>query len=396
MKKTIEQGIIVTLGALGIASAAQAAGPVARSEDRAGAEMAKAQTMAVPILNWTAPQFMNLPATAGTNLSVAATAAPSGPAGKPAGGHQKVQLDLATLIPLPPCRLVDTRGLFNPVYGSGGPFASFEVRVYRASGNCGIPAGNNRVKGVSLAVTTMPTPASGDVEVVSESAPLGGTVLMVIQAGLWNSATTVSPVDAEGDIKVQVRLTAADMAIDVNGYYAAPDPANTADLYYVNGNYNADGGLLYVQTASTIGAAVRGFGPNADVRLAQGNNAIDVADGGLRVRGAGANTDTMLFRHVVDTAGSFGAGGTLCNVGTPTASVIDNTTTNGNPNALLIITPRALNSVGPAPPIGKTYFAIYDDTGACVAAANNKWLIKTVDGSALVNGQQFNVLVATP
>jgi hypothetical protein len=48
-------------------------------------------------------------------------------------------------------------------------------------------------------VTTPPTAASGDIEVLSEAATLGSTVIMVIQAGQWNSATTVSAVDVDGD-----------------------------------------------------------------------------------------------------------------------------------------------------------------------------------------------------
>ena len=34
-----------------------------------------------------------------------------------------------------------------------------------------------------------------------------------------------------------------------------------------------------------------------DVRLAQGTNAIDIASGGVRARGAGINTDTFAFIH---------------------------------------------------------------------------------------------------
>ena len=64
--------------------------------------------------------------------------------------------------------------------------------------------------GVSLAVTTLPTPASGDVEVIASGVTLGNTVLMVIQAGLWNSADTVTGVNSAGSFQIQVRSTPAE------------------------------------------------------------------------------------------------------------------------------------------------------------------------------------------
>src|SRR5205807_1175479 len=133
-----------------------------------------------------------------------------------------------------PCRLVDTRGVFSPVY-AGGAFAANEVRVYSAAGNCGIPAGSNRVQGVSIAITTLPTAASGDIEEIKNGATLGNTVAMVIQAGQWNSVSATPWVDATGKFQVQLRSTPGDVVIDLNGYYGTTNAANTTDFLQING-----------------------------------------------------------------------------------------------------------------------------------------------------------------
>jgi hypothetical protein len=274
---------------MALATSAMAAGITPVAEVRSQASPSAA-VMNPPLENWVAPQFYNAPVGAISS---------DGSFGAKGTTMAKTARTLATFIPVAPCRLVDTRGSFNPVYGSGGPFAPNEVRVYQAAGNCGIPAGSNRILAVSVAVTTLPTAASGDVEVIANNATLGGTVLMVIQAGLWNSATTATGVDASGNFKVQIRQTSANMALDVNGYYAQMDPSNTGDFYSILGNFDSDGGLLNVNETGAIGAAIRGVNPSSDVRLAQGENAIDVVSGGLRVRGAGVNTDTLAAVHQV-------------------------------------------------------------------------------------------------
>jgi hypothetical protein len=245
-----------------------------------------------PLENWVAPQFYNAPVGAISS---------DGSFGAKGATMAKAARTLATFIPVTPCRLVDTRGSRGEVF-AGGPYANNEVRTYQAAGNCGIPAGSNRLLGVSLAVTTLPTTTSGDIEVIAANATLGSTVLMVMQLGLWNSATTVSGVDSNGNFKVQVRYlqpTSTQIAIDVNGYYAQMDPSNTSDFYSILGNFDSDGGLLNVNETGSTGAAIRGVNPSSDVRLAQGENAIDVVSGGLRVRGAGVNTDTLAAVHQV-------------------------------------------------------------------------------------------------
>src|SRR3982751_6804843 len=62
-----------------------------------------------PGSNWAARQFINIPLGASSS---------DGSFGKEItkGQGNGSARTLATFIPVPPCRLVDTRGLFNPVY----------------------------------------------------------------------------------------------------------------------------------------------------------------------------------------------------------------------------------------------------------------------------------------
>jgi hypothetical protein len=335
----------------------------------------------IPLVEWSAPQFFNAPS--GVTSSM--------PGFQAKGVTAKAALDLATFIPIAPCRLVDTRGLFSPVY-AGGPFSAGQTRVYRASGNCGVLAGNDRVKAVSLAVTTPPTAASGDIEVVSEAATLGSTVVMVIQAGQWNSATTVSAVDPQGDFKVQLRGTPGDVVIDINGYYASVSQSQS-DFINVDGSYSA--GLFFVYNHNPAGAAIRGYntGGISDVNLALGNNAIDIATGGIRIRNSGLNTSGAAFVHKVSAATR------MC--GNDAYSVIDHPDLNDVPRAIIIITPvenynNSTGATGTNGPSATTYTPMVQYLAPGVCAPNGRWSIRRSDNTVHVDGTGFNVLVLSP
>lgn len=388
MNRAIVKSITLGLACAALTMSSFAAtGSGVGTEGSGGNARAAGSLRDVPLTNWSAPQFFDAPA--GVTGSMEGFQTPTKDL-----FTRAAQLTLATFIPITPCRLVDTRGLFSPVY-AGGPFAAGQIRVYRASGNCGVPAGNARVRAVSLAVTTPPTVASGDIEVLSESATLGGTVVMVIQAAQWNSATTVTAVDTEGDFKVQLRGTPGDVVIDINGYYASTNDVNN-DYISIVGSYALGGGLLYVENNSAAGAAINAVGNTAQVMLSSGTTAIDIFSGGIRVRGAGADTNTTVFKHVVDTAGTFVAGtGSLCGLGAGfnNISVMDNQYLNGNPNAIVFITPKSeFNGVFLA--AGSRLMAFYDAN--CGVAADNHWSIADVNGGALPNGLQIHVMVIRP
>lgn len=357
------------------AASAMAAGLAPSMEQRLDA-VSQSGMVNPPLENWAAPQFFNAPNGAFSS---------DGSFGIKAGADLKAARTLSTFIPVAPCRLVDTRGAFNPVYG-GPAFTANEIRNYVAVGHCGIPAGANRVQAVSVAVTTLPTPASGDVEVIATGATLGGTVLMVMQAGLWNSATTATGVDASGSFQVQIRSTAANMALDVNGYYAQMDPSNTTDFFSIVGNYNLDGGLLDITEQGVVGGALRAVGGGgADVRLAQGANAIDVAAGGLRVRGAGVNSSTLAFIHQTGATN-------ICADAHLTR--IENTQTfsaTANLSGLLLFVQQRGGATT------KPVAAVYQTGTTCAggSASGNGWFLFN-NATTFGDGETYNIMVITP
>ena len=191
-------------------------------------------------------------------------------------------------------------GLHNPVYGSGGPFAHGEVRVYQAAGNCGIPAGSNRILAVSVAVTTLPTTASGDVEVIANgltarrhgadgrSRPDSGTARRRSRA--WTPA---------GNFQVQVRSTPAKHGHRRQRLLRADGPQQHR---------------RFLQHPRQFRLGRRPAGRQRNRRDRRGDprrrsrrhrraaGARRQRDrrresGGLRVRGAGVNTDTLAFIH---------------------------------------------------------------------------------------------------
>src|SRR5438309_1044546 len=65
-----------------------------------------------PLVDWAAPQ--SLSSTPGMSVSPSLDRTDTGKIQAKATG---IQYTVASFIPVTPCRLVDTRGVFNPVYG---------------------------------------------------------------------------------------------------------------------------------------------------------------------------------------------------------------------------------------------------------------------------------------
>jgi hypothetical protein len=119
--------------------------------------------------------------------------------------------------PLTPCRVVDTRGTTGTLGGPslvGGASRTFPIQ----SSSCGIPAG---AQAYSLNFTSIPEgplgylttwPAGGTQPVVSTLNAPTGTVVA-------NAA--IVPAGTGGAISVFVTNN-SDLAIDINGYFAAP------------------------------------------------------------------------------------------------------------------------------------------------------------------------------
>jgi hypothetical protein len=98
-----------------------------------------------------------------------------------------------------------------------------------------------------------------------------------------------------------------------------------------------------------------------------------------------------VFIHKVRT----GAGGNICAT-RPYASVVDHPQANGDPGAILLVTPNyGPASAGTAPPRDPVG-VFYDDTNSC--GSGPQWVIYSLGASLapLVDGQMFNVLVVKP
>lgn len=123
---------------------------------------------------------------------------------------------------------------------------------------------------------------------------------------------------------------------------------------------------------------------------AQGTGAAPVAlelnNGALKVSGA----TPAAFIHTVDAGG--GASDNVCNGASfDHITIINNPLTNGQPNAILLVTVNRLNDTGASIP-GAGVF--YDTaSGPDVCAAGDRWVIYSLDGFTLADGATFNVLV---
>jgi hypothetical protein len=299
----------------------------------------------------------------------------------------------APYIPLVACRLVDTRGLFSPVY-AGGPYAAGEIRTYNLRGNCGIPA-DALVRAAALQVIVPPPAAAGDIEILPNLGTFGNTVAMVFEAGKWNSVSVIAKGNAAGnELDVQIRSTSAHLVIDIVGYYA--DGLGTGTEMYLSGTPTTGLGLLNSDLVGAVAntSAISATSSNSGVDLATAaGNALDIVGGGIRVQGAGLNnTSTAALVHTVNTAGAFGSGGTLC-PGFPAYSVINHVRLNNNPNAIVQVTP--LESYGNTTANGNYPVLAYWSIGTC-GSGTGVWTIHRADNAAHVNNMGYSVLIINP
>jgi hypothetical protein len=124
--------------------------------------------------------------------------------------------------------------------------------------------------------------------------------------------------------------------------------------------------------------------------------ALTLANGGIRVSGAGEGTNTPVFIHKVKTTDP---GGNLCIKGSWQqyySTVIDHPLLNGNPDAILFVTPNyGLASSGHIGPASDPYAVYYDDIDQCGFGVG-KWVVYNWAGTTLNDGQLFNVMVVLP
>jgi hypothetical protein len=121
--------------------------------------------------------------------------------------------------PITPCRFLDTRGAFSPVF-SGGAFSSGQTRTYQVTGNCGVPIG---AAAVVLQIIMITPTAAGDIEVLPQGATFGGTVAMVFQANTFSSVSLNARLNqSNGQLSTQIRGPGGNVAMDIVGYFIAP------------------------------------------------------------------------------------------------------------------------------------------------------------------------------
>ena len=121
------------------------------------------------------------------------------------------------LVPITPCRLVDTRGPDGPFGGppiQGGTYRSFPV----PQGDCGIPASAGAYL---LNVSVIPLPRLGYLTVYPTGENPGVTTTMNSPDGRIKSNAVIVPAGTDGSINVYASDT-TNVIIDMFGYFAPP------------------------------------------------------------------------------------------------------------------------------------------------------------------------------
>jgi len=156
------------------------------------------------------------------------------------------------------------------------------------------------------------------------------------------------------------------------------DPAIIADISSGDGVYvydtDSDGYAVWATATSGIGVDAVASTGTAVLASSSSGSALTIGSGSIHVSGASTNsTSTAAFTQVA-TAGNISGDGTI----------INNTLCNGDPNAILIITPNWNPHGGPAYNWNRVVGVWYD---------GSNWLIFNEDGTAMPAGPAFNVLI---
>lgn len=160
------------------------------------------------------------------------------------------------------------------------------------------------------------------------------------------------------------------------------------DGWGVYGQVDGNGRGVYGKADGETGVGVYGvaIGTNGFGVYAQGGStsgtALMLSNGGIRVNNAGLGTSTPVFIHQA-TASNIACGFSQC-------TLIDHPLTNGDPNAILIVTQNfnydtITSAMNNPHPVGVQYLS-----------TPSRWAIYNVDLVAMTDGAVFNVLVVKP
>jgi Chaperone of endosialidase len=257
--------------------------------------------------NWPAPRRLPRPQTS-TKLRPV-TSVSTTPAPRPEFAFTGSAADnLLIFAPIKPCRLVDTRTGTVPVFPSGfGPpsLAAATPRNFALlQGPCGLPTTYPHPEAYSLNVTVIPiagaSPSGGFITVYpgifGATGPEPGT--LPLDASLvWQGSTAYLSnsviVAGNGDGSIYVYSSqAADIVIDINGYYAAPtgQGSNTAlgtgslAQDTAGGDNTAFGASAFSgpstgSSNTALGFQALGIGSPGDANTAVGDSALDTNGG---------------------------------------------------------------------------------------------------------------------
>ncbi|MGI9071076.1 MAG: tail fiber domain-containing protein [Bryobacteraceae bacterium] len=186
-------------------------------------------------------------------------------------------------VPIPPCRLADTR---NPLGSFGGP--SLQAATPRSfpvlSGSCGIPA---NASAYSFNVTVVPSGFLGYLTVwpAGGPQPLASTINSYLGVAVANAA--IVSAGTNGAVSVYA-TNLTDVILDINGYFIAQSNSTTQSLALGAGSLPASSigvgntalGVSTLQINST-GAYNVGVGISALLRNTTGSNNTAVGSAAL-------------------------------------------------------------------------------------------------------------------
>jgi hypothetical protein len=326
----------------------------------------------VPLENWDAPKTI-------TRRAV--------------GDGQKAATDIVSVFrPLSLCRLMDTRvGQPSALGTNGGILLANNGRAIVPAGACGIPTTGVAALSISFVtqnttvnnggyLTFIPTPAS----------PVAGTNLVFNTGAEWAGTTANVRTAGNGSFVAYVAQSTVQLIVDINGYYQDANNIDTnTELDWIG---STTGDLFEINNTGTGSA----LSVNATT---SGAKAITVYSGAFRVSGAGVGSSQFVFQFNVNTAGTASAGtGTGCFSGpSDTIHVITHPLLNGDPGAIVFITPKLNNNSGDGAHAGP-YRAIYlANTGSCGGGTGaSKWAIQDTGGTNIANNAKFNIMVIKP
>ncbi len=327
-----------------------------------GLEVADNSRMkAVPLQNWAAGSFANK---ANTRTS---------------GESRKAATDFATVFrPVTPCRLIDTRpGQVSAVGNIGGTIIASPGtrRTVNMTGQCGIP-NTSVVKGLSLAFAVFnSTPNNGGSLSFTAPAAAATGFNIVHSIGLqWNSTSAaVVTGGTGGDFDVVSSGSTVDLIVDVNGYFQDMDEVDTGTQELDISSTTA-GDAFQVNNSSASGSALAASASGTALRIYSGKLSVSGAN---NVGGTGT-----VYVHEV-TAGS------LVGVCAGTRSNLDHPMLNGNPNAVILVTPIN-QTVGANPTANVTAELV--STAGNVCTTQNNWRLFFNGGTPTV-GNRYVIMI---